>query len=72
MPTTKAKVIKQYELTMNCCEEERSRLKEGEQAIVEVTEDENAGGGVDQEELQGSRLCFYVCFVCCVICGPEL
>jgi len=57
---------------MNCCEEERSRLKEGEQAIVEVTEDENAGGGVDQEETCEDQGCvFYACFVHGVICGPQ-
>jgi len=52
MPATKAKLIEQYELTMNCCKEERSCLKEGEQAIVEDAEGNNAGGGgVNQEEL---------------------
>ena len=52
MPTTKAKLIEQYELAMNCCKEDRSCLKEGEQAIVEDAKGENTGGGgVDQEEL---------------------
>ena len=50
MPTTRAKLIKGYQLTLNHCKEERSHLKEGEHAIVEDAEDENAGdGGADEE-----------------------
>ena len=57
---------------MNCCKEERSHLKEGEQAIVEDAKGENAGGGgVDQEELQDQGCVFYACFVHGVICGPQ-
>ena len=35
MPTTKAKLPERYALAMNRSEEERSRLKEREDAIVE-------------------------------------
>ena len=44
MPTTKAKLLERYALTMNRSEEERSRLKEGEDAIVEEGDNGVAGG----------------------------
>ena len=44
MPTTKAKLLKQYALTMNRSKEERSCLKEGEDAIVEEGNNGIAGG----------------------------
>ena len=50
MTTTRAKLIKRYQLTMNHCEEERSYEKEGGHAIVEDTQGENAGGGGANEE----------------------
>ena len=57
LPTTKAKLLKQYALTMNRSKEERSHLKEGEDAIVE--EDENGiTGGMNN---QG---CVLVCVLC--------
>ena len=48
MPTTKAKLLERYALTMNCSEEERSCLKEGEDAIVE--EGDGIAGGVAVDE----------------------
>ena len=49
MPTTKAKLLKQYALTMNRSKEERSHLKEGEDAIVEEG-DNGVAGGIAMDE----------------------
>ena len=51
---------------MNCCKEERSHLKEGEQAIVEDAKGENAGGGVNQEENCEDRGCVFMHVLCAV------
>jgi hypothetical protein len=36
IPTSKAKLIERYQVTCNRCENERNRLKQGENAVVDA------------------------------------
>jgi hypothetical protein len=36
IPTSKAKLIERYQLTCNHCENERNRLKQGENAVLDA------------------------------------
>jgi hypothetical protein len=42
LPTTKSKLKARYELTCNRCEYDRSRLKEGEEPVVDNEDSEEA------------------------------
>ena len=44
MPSKQDKLIKRYALTKNQSEAEQSRLKEGEEAVVDDDEEQNSGG----------------------------
>ena len=44
MPSKRDKLIERYALTKNRSEAERSRLKEGEEAVVDDDEERNGGG----------------------------